>query len=86
MTSQSSLTKEIKTDTSAIKDDTANIKEDTTQILNEISRLRSLIPEGQHEHVILDRYLDSMTSYAETVFDEAIVDESIGQDELSVTS
>lgn len=80
------MTKEIKHDTSAIKTDTVDIKEDTTQILAEIARLRSLIPQEQRDNVILDRYLDSITSYAETVFDEMVRDGSIDQEGRSVTS
>ena len=69
-----------------IKSDTADIKEDTTQILAEIARLRSLVPREQRDNVLLERYLDSMTSYAETVFDEAVRDGSIDQDRRSIVS
>ncbi|OCK85524.1 hypothetical protein K432DRAFT_26687 [Lepidopterella palustris CBS 459.81] len=76
-----SITREIKVDTYVIRDDTTAIKQDTTQILQEvakqdrileeIARLRTLLPRGEigetATNFILDRYLEDLTSYAETV-------------------
>jgi hypothetical protein len=65
-----SITREIKGDTSKILDESAAIKEDTTQILLEIERLRAQLPEDSRlitPNIILERYLDDMTSYAESV-------------------
>lgn len=81
-----SVTKAIKVDTTALKSDTADIKEDTSQILAEIARLRSLLSEEQQDNVIMERYLDSITSYAETVYDEAVRDGSINEGISSTAS
>lgn len=66
-----STTREIKVDTQEIRNDTATIKQDTAQILAEIARLRALLPaEASREegrNLILDRYFDQLTNYAETV-------------------
>lgn len=79
-----SITKAIKVDTTALKGDTAEIKEDTQHILAEIARLRSLLsPEQQQDNLLLERYLDSITSYAETVFDEVVHEGSIHDDSSS---
>jgi hypothetical protein len=56
--------------------DTSQLKLDTAQILDEIARLRSHLPdEVQHgrseilrsKNMILDQYLDNLTSYAESI-------------------
>ncbi|KAH8729130.1 hypothetical protein GQ44DRAFT_504754 [Phaeosphaeriaceae sp. PMI808] len=70
-----SIAKEIKTDTIQIRDDTEAIKQDTSEILQEIARLRAqlpndqltLLPSTQVSDSALARYLDDLTSYAETV-------------------
>lgn len=73
-----SITREIKIDTTEIRQDTAAIKGDTIQILQEIARLRAQLPEDIHPeshqllaadapNFMLDRYLEQLTSYAETV-------------------
>jgi hypothetical protein len=76
-----SITRDIKVDTQEIRHEIAAIRQDTTQILVEISkqdqileevaRLRALLPAGDsHEdspNFMLYRYLDQLTSYAETV-------------------
>lgn len=51
-------------------ENTREIKLDTEQILLEIERLREQLPKNSHNNFMLDRYLDQLTSYAETVFDE----------------
>ena len=73
--------RDIKADTQEIRDDTAaipGIKEDTTQILVEIARLQAKLPknvelQGLEGHglsgFMLQRYLDNLTTYAETTYD-----------------
>ncbi|KAE9367026.1 hypothetical protein N431DRAFT_562288 [Stipitochalara longipes BDJ] len=66
------LAREIKADTQEILNDTSAIKEDTTQILAEIARLQDQLPrDGNHRSAgfMLERYLDNLTNYAETVCD-----------------
>ncbi|KAH7379605.1 hypothetical protein BKA66DRAFT_571419 [Pyrenochaeta sp. MPI-SDFR-AT-0127] len=70
-----SMTKEIKADTQHLRDDTAAIKQDTSDILQEIARLRAQLPDDfstlrpstLKTDTTLIRYLDDLTSYAETV-------------------
>ena len=50
---------------------TQEIKSDTEQILLEIERLREQLPKNDRNDFMLDRYLDQLTSYAETVVDHA---------------
>ena len=73
--------RDIKADTQEIRDNTAaipGIKEDTTQILVEIARLQAKLPknvelQGLEGHglsgFMLQRYLDNLTTYAETTYD-----------------
>jgi len=69
------VTKNIKNDTTHLREDTAAIKNDTTEILQEIARLRAQLPDEQatlrpstkDSDSTLARYLDDLTSYAETV-------------------
>ncbi|KAN0091936.1 hypothetical protein V8E51_017783 [Hyaloscypha variabilis] len=66
------LAREIKADTQEILNDTSAIKQDTAQILAEIARLQEQLPRGENRRsagFMLERYLDNLTSYAETVFD-----------------
>ena len=49
---------------------TREIKLDTEQILQEIERLREQLPKNDRNNFMLDRYLDHLTSYAETVAEE----------------
>ncbi|KAB5572480.1 hypothetical protein GE09DRAFT_1099675 [Coniochaeta sp. 2T2.1] len=67
-----SIAKDIKQDTTALRNDTTDIKEDTGQILAEIERLKQLVSANGDESskFLLNRYLDNMTTYAETVCDE----------------
>ena len=70
-----SITKEIKTDTTQLRDDTTAIKNDTSEILQEITHLRAQLPDDQatlrpntkNTDSTPARYLDDLTSYAETV-------------------
>ncbi len=72
----SAVVKTVKTDTSQIKEDTTQLRQDTEQILSEMSRLRmgfALQPLGDQVHQgrihIIERYLDSLTTYAGSVVD-----------------
>jgi hypothetical protein len=73
-----SLTKDIKADTAELRHDTTAIKQDTTQILEEIARLQARLPEHMSPSnfpdlgstapdSMLNRYLDGLTTYTETV-------------------
>lgn len=68
------MTREIKNDTTEIKATNEAIKNDTSQILAEIARLQAeLAPAeeaAQKSSVMLQRYLDELTSYAESVVGE----------------
>ncbi|PVH69029.1 hypothetical protein DL98DRAFT_186622 [Cadophora sp. DSE1049] len=67
------MAREIKADTRELLNDTSAIKEDTAQILAEIARLQEQLPrDAQRDHAsgfMLERYLNNLTSYAETVYD-----------------
>jgi hypothetical protein len=67
------MTKEIKADTQETRNDTSAIKQDTAQILAEIARLQEQLPQDANRHntygFMLERYLDNLTSYAESVCD-----------------
>ena len=84
------MAREIKADTQEILNDTSAIKEDTAQILAEIARLQAQLPrDAQRDHAsgfMLERYLDNLTSYAETVHDTLSdnVDERRGSDNGSI--
>jgi hypothetical protein len=75
------VTHEIKNDTTEIRYNSAaipGIKSDTTQILNEIARLRASLPTDLPQGstgIILQRFLDESTSYAETVVNETALSE-----------
>ncbi|OBS20413.1 hypothetical protein FPOA_06783 [Fusarium poae] len=71
-----SLSKAIKSDTTAIRTDVHDIKQDTShipQIMDELTRLRAIVAGGGFpaatigQNYILQQYLDDLTSYAETV-------------------
>jgi hypothetical protein len=69
------MSRQIMSDTTHLRDDTAAIKQETSEILEEIARLRAQLPNGQvtlplptqDRDLMLARYLDDLTSYAETV-------------------
>jgi len=66
------LAREIKADTQEILNDASAIKQDNAQILAEIAQLQEQLPQGENRRsagFMLERYLDNLTSYAETVFD-----------------
>jgi uncharacterized protein YoxC len=85
-----SIVKDIKEDTTEIKGDTQviigttnDIKEDTALLLQEIARLRTQVAQGavsqardggKSSNFMLERYLDDLTSYAETVVGDDISD------------
>jgi hypothetical protein len=84
------MTREIKADTRELLGDTSAIKEGTAQILAKITRLEEQLPrDAQRNHAsgfMLERYLDNLTSYAETVYDTLSnnVDERGGSESGSV--
>jgi hypothetical protein len=69
------MSKQILNDTTHLRDDTAAIRQETSEILEEIVRLRAQLPNGEvtlpplsrDRDTMLARYLDDLTSYAETV-------------------
>lgn len=66
-----SIAREIKDDTEQFRNDTTVIKEDTAHIIAEIARLQVRLPEGERaggtgHGFALQRYLDNLTSYAES--------------------
>jgi hypothetical protein len=66
------MTREVKKDIIAIQDDTVHAKKDTTQILEEIAKLqdqlpRDLLQASDGRDFLLDKYLESLTSYTETL-------------------
>ena len=78
-----SLSKAIKEDTAATRADVRNIKQDTShipQIMAELRRLRAIVAVGdvqfttQNQNYMLERYLDDLASYAETVCEVELVD------------
>lgn len=74
------ITRDIKKDTTEILCDTAAIKDDTAQILQEIARLQERLPAAAphgDSDFVLQRYLDTLTTYAETVYDP-VADDSVG--------
>ncbi|EUC35949.1 hypothetical protein COCCADRAFT_2965 [Bipolaris zeicola 26-R-13] len=65
------MTREVK-DTTVVRDDTSHIKQDTVRILEEIARLQEQLPRdltqpNDERGLVLDRYLESLTSYTETL-------------------
>ena len=84
------MAREIKADTQELLNDTSAIKEDTAQILAEIARLQEQLPgDAQRNHAsgfMLERYLENLTSYAETVYDTLSdnIDERRGSENGSI--
>lgn len=71
-----SLSKAIKEDTAATRSDVRDIKQDTSHIphiMAELAELRAAVAAGGHNYV-LEQYLDSLTSYAETVCQDVVWD------------
>jgi hypothetical protein len=69
------LARDIKKDTEEIKENSAAIKDDTAQILSEIARLQTKLLDDtgrQGSSVMLQRYLDNLTNYAESVCDTLV--------------
>jgi ankyrin repeat protein len=87
------MTREIKADTEELRNDTAAIKDNTTQILAEIARLQARLPQDDRiwggAGFTLQRYLDNLSSYAETPCDLSDEESDSGVDvetHLSVLS
>lgn len=71
-----SLSKAIKEDTAATRSEVRDIKQDTSHIphiMAELAELRAVVAAGGQNYV-LEQYLDSLTSYAETVCLDAVWD------------
>jgi hypothetical protein len=77
----------IRQDTGQIKQDTRQIKQDTSQIpqiMAELDRLRDIVARGEirsatrGHNFVLEQYLDSLTSYAESVCDDVVWDSNAG--------
>lgn len=59
-----SMSRDIKTDTTALRIDTVELKQDTAQILEEIANLQARRPQGATGTVYLPyKYLHNMTTY-----------------------
>ncbi|EON66103.1 hypothetical protein W97_05346 [Coniosporium apollinis CBS 100218] len=87
-----SLAREIKSDTQEILQDTSAIRDDTALILAEIARLQARLPRDDAQQgssgLTLQRYLDNLTTYAETVCDDGVDEQPAaladhGESELS---
>ncbi|KAK7397929.1 hypothetical protein QQX98_012698 [Neonectria punicea] len=69
-------TKEIKVSTETLKQTTEAVKIDTSKILDAIAELRAIICTASAEHYaeafMLQRYLDELATYAESVIDTSI--------------
>jgi hypothetical protein len=67
------ITKKIEANTQEIRTDTLAIKQDTAQILCKISRLQEQLPRDVNLYntsgFMLEKYLEGLTSYAESVCD-----------------
>lgn len=66
----SSITADIKQDTSVLREDTGKIKEDTDQILQEIENLQDQVAKLGVSHdrgFMMKRFLESSVTYAESV-------------------
>jgi hypothetical protein len=66
-----SNTKEVQHETHEIRADTSQIRNDTEQILDQISQLLARLPaenlQKEEHNIMLGRYLEQLTSYADTV-------------------
>jgi hypothetical protein len=63
------VAREIKQDTTELLNQSSSIKDDTAHILAEITRLRAQLPQESQRNIVLERYLDNLTSYAASVAD-----------------
>ncbi|KAJ2995132.1 hypothetical protein NUW58_g1362 [Xylaria curta] len=64
-----SETRETKDQTSRILEGNRNIRDDVQRILQEISRLQALLPSERPNSIMLQRYLDELSNYVESVSD-----------------
>jgi ankyrin repeat protein len=74
-----STVRDIRSDTEFLRDEAADIKEDTEQILAEIAKLQVRLPPNETQReigsaFILQKYLDNLTTYAETSYAESVLD------------
>ncbi|KAI0531531.1 ras-domain-containing protein [Xylaria digitata] len=77
-------------DTTVIRSDMTRIKQDTgqiVQIMEELAVLREIVanirssPQAAGSNYTLQQYLDSLTSYAETVVQEDLIQDTQGQED-----
>ncbi|KAK1757184.1 hypothetical protein QBC47DRAFT_378573 [Echria macrotheca] len=78
-----SLSKAIRDDVAVVRTDVHDIKQDTghiPEIMAELTRLRAIVAGGEittatrGQNFVLEQYLDSLTSYAETVCNDVVWD------------
>jgi len=78
-----SLSRAILDDVAVVRTDVHDIKQDTSQIpeiMAELTRLRAIVSGGEippttrGQNFVLEQYLDSLTSYAETVCNDVVWD------------
>jgi hypothetical protein len=78
-----SLSKAIRDDVAVVRTDVHDIKQDTghiPEIMAELARLRAIVDDGEiptttrGQNFVLEQYLDSLTSYAETVCNDVVWD------------
>ena len=78
-----SMSKAIMDDVAVVRNDVLDIKQDTSQIpqiMAELTRLRAIVAAGdiptttKGQNYVLEQYLDSLTSYAETVCNDVVWD------------
>ncbi len=79
-----SMSRAILEDVAVVRDDVHDIKHDTSQIpqiMAELTRLRAMVAAGETsprtkgQNYVLEQYLDSLTSYAETVCNDVVWDD-----------
>ncbi|KAG7294533.1 hypothetical protein NEMBOFW57_004608 [Staphylotrichum longicolle] len=87
-----SVSKAILDDVGAVRNDVHDIKQDTgqiPQIMAELTRLRAIVAAGdipstaRGQNYVLEQYLDSLTSYAETVCNDVVWDSDGSRHTLS---
>jgi hypothetical protein len=69
------IARDIKKDTTLILEDTSHLKKDTARILEEIATLQNLLLQNittseKERGFLLDRYLESLTEYTESVWND----------------
>ncbi|KAF1995133.1 hypothetical protein P154DRAFT_581172 [Amniculicola lignicola CBS 123094] len=78
----SSITRDIKNDTAQLREDAIDIKNDTEQILEEIAKLQARLPQSG-VGLMLQKYLDNMTSYAGTAYAGSTQESELDLDDVA---